>query len=504
MFSVRTNTAGNSEATFVLQYEELIVRRRSKYQQVLTLNPGAVVEDLSVQVRAVDPQGVVSETASQFATTERLSESEVLFSYRPSAEQQREDSEQFGLARDLTVEYDVVHPPDGAGQFVLDSNCYFAQFFSPSGVEAVPVDLVFVIDVSGSMRGSKIEQTRQALETIINQLRPADRFTMITFSGAVHHWKERLVSASEYRQQGIDFAQGLQAEGGTNFNDGLLAGATVLKSHGRSDYVPLLVILTDGQPTAGVTNENTIVENAANALAGTTISLNCLGFGFDLNFKLLERLAYQNNGVVRRIYEGSDATDQLQGFFEEISSPILKDIAITYHAPFELITDTHFPILYNGSEIVVAGKFNCSSIDADTVLVIVNGSGVMQEVVFQSKVNVQENITLGSISPNIERLTAYLIIKQLLAKLSLTDFPEEASAIKQQALALALKYNFATDLTSLIVVEEGAEEGEGRQLGGPPRHDDNPGAESSYTPTSYPTRLPGVPGLPILLFLVLF
>ena len=476
MFSVRTNTAGNSEATFVLQYEELIVRRRSKYQQVLTLNPGAVVEDLSVQVRAVDLQGVVSETASQFATTERLSESEVLFSYRPSAEQQREDSEQFGLARDLTVEYDVVHPPDGAGQFVLDSNCYFAQFFSPSGVEAVPVDLVFVIDVSGSMRGSKIEQTRQALETIINQLRPADRFTMITFSNAVHYWKERLVSASEYRQQGIDFARRLQAEGGTNFNDGLLAGATVLKCHGRSDYVPLLVILTDGQPTAGVTNENTIVENAANALAGTTISLNCLGFGFDLNFKLLERLAYQNNGVVRRIYEGSDATDQLQGFFEEISSPILRDIRIVFDSQsLESVSTTEFPLLFSGGEIVVAGQLSC--IGSNPVVdVQITGMGKDGQVTFESEVDTSLVNTVAGYAPSTERLAAFLLIQQLLqSRIVLTDTVEIA-AIEERALQLSLRYNFVTELTSLIVAEESSSSGSGAgnesSIGEPGQGDD--------------------------------
>ena len=498
VFSVRTNTAANTEATFVLQYEELIVRRNSKYQQTLNLNPGAVVDDLQVQVRVVDLQGVINESSSQFVTTDRLSGNEVLFSYSPSAEQQQEDSVEFGLGRDLTVEYDVIHPSDGAGKFVVDSNCYFAQFFSPSGVDAVPVDLVFVIDVSGSMGGTKIKQTRQALETIINQLRSTDRFTMLTFSNNVTYWRDTLVSVSEYRQLGVQFARGLHAGGSTNFNSGLLGGASVLKTHGRSDHVPLLVILTDGQPTAGVTNENAIIENAVNTLSGTSISLNCLGFGYDLNFNLLERLAFQNNGIVRRIYEGEDAPQQLEGFFEEIASPILKDISINYDERFEVITDTSFPILFNGSEIVVAGKFNCS---ADTVLVTVNGSGVLQEVVFQSEVNVRENITLGTISPNVERLAAYLIVKQLLAKLRLTDIVGEANVIRQEALELALKYNFVTDLTSLIVVEEGADAEEGRLVGGRPGPPSDPGREGAPLALNFflqpmydlPVPLPRVP-----------
>ena len=464
LFSVRINTAANSEARFVLQYEELIVRRRSKYQQVLNLNPGAVVDDLRVKVRVVDLQGVIEETASQFVTTGRVSQSEVVFSYSPSVQQQQEDSPH-GLARDLTVEYDVVHSSDGgAGEFVVDSNCYFAQFFSPSGVAAVPVDLVFVIDVSGSMSGTKIEQTIEALETIINQLRSGDRFTMLTFSDSVSYWQEKLVSVSEYRTQGVQFAQGLQATGGTNFNQGLLDGASVLKTHGMSEHVPLLVILTDGQPTSGVTNENTIVENAVNALSGTAISLNCLGFGFDLNFNLLERLALKNNGIVRRIYEGEDAPQQLEGFFEEISSPVLRDIRVLIDSQsVSSISDTNFPILYDGGEIVVAGQLVCDESDPEIISVEVVGMGSDRQVNFHSNISTLPTNAVSGYAPSPERLLAYLMIQQLLlTKFTQTD-PAVISANEERALQLSLYYNFVTELTSLIVVEETFGSGKGNE-----------------------------------------
>ena len=457
MFSIKTNTAANSEATFILQYEDLIVRRRSKYQQVLNLNPGAVVQDLKVQVKVVEPQGVVKENASDFAVTEKLSDSEVLFSYSPSVDQQREDSEN-GLARDLTVEYDVVHSSSGAGQFVVDSNCYFAQFFSPSSaaLTAVPVDMVFVIDVSGSMGGRKIEQTRQALKSIINQLRPSDRFTMVTFSSSVRTWKETLVSVSEYRQQAVQFARGLVASGGTNFNSGLLTGASILKDHGKSEYVPLLVILTDGQPTVGETSESVIVKNAVEVLAGTTISLNCLGFGFDLNYELLEKLAIKGNGIVRRIYEGEDVVEQLEGFFEEISSPLLTDINILIDSEsIASVSTTKFPILFDGAEIVVAGRFPCN-LTNPTVNVQVTGKGSNGVVTFQSILNTQTASSTSSFRPSVERLAAFLMIKQLLeSRFVLTD-EEQINATLKQALQMSLKYNFVTALTSLIVVEEAA------------------------------------------------
>ena len=414
------------------------------------------MEDLWVQVRVVDPQGVVEETASDFVTSERVSDAEVLFSYTPSVDQQKEDSAQFGLGRDLDVEFDVNPSSVSVGEFVVDGNCYFAQFFSKSGTEAVPVDLVFVIDVSGSMSGTKIQQTREALETIINQLRGTDRFTMLTFSNNVNYWRQELVLASEYRAEGIQFARSLTADGSTNFNDGLLDGARVLKTHGLTSHVPLLVMLTDGEPTSGVTNENQIVANAREALSGTSISLNCLGFGSNLNFQLLERLALQNNGIVRTIYEGADAAEQLEGFFDEISKPVLQDIKISYDS-VETASTTEFPLLFEGGEIVVAGQ--CDK-DAQYINVEVVGTGSDGLVSFTNEIATSPTNTT-SYSPSTERLLAYLLIQQLLdSRLALTN-QTQIDINTERALRLSLEYNFVTELTSLIVVEEVPEGGSG-------------------------------------------
>lgn len=477
VFSVRINTAANSEATFVLQYEELIVRRRSKYQQVLNLNPGAVVDDLSVQVRVVDTQTVVNETASQFVTPNRISGNEVVFSYSPSTTEQKEDSV-YGLGRDLTVEYDVINSQDSVGTFVVDDNCYFTQFFSPSGVDQVPVDIVFVIDVSGSMGGTKMEQTREALETIINQLRSTDRFTMLTFSTSISYWKENLVSAGEFSQQGVEFARSLSAGGNTNFHGGLQDGARVLKTHGRSDHVPLLVILTDGQPTEGEINEDTIVREARVTLSGTAISLNCLGFGLDLNFRLLERLSLQNNGLVRRIYEGRDAPQQLEGFFEEISSPLLRNIRIVFDSDaVHSVSTTEFPLLFQGGEIVVAGQCDKDATKIDVEVVATGGDG---PVTFTAEVSTNPTNIIGDYGPSTERLLAYLLIEQLLeSRLALTNETAINANVKK-ALELSLEYNFVTELTSLIVVEEvsGSGSGAGNEslIGG----DDSRGYEEDY------------------------
>ena len=188
----------------VLQYEELILRKLSKFQQIINLNPGSKVENFYVTVRAVDEQGITFTNASSYVGIRRVSsQDEVIFSYSPSLLEQVDTSN--GLARDMFVEYDVNRPSasDRSAGLLIVNDCYFAQFFSPSGVERVPIDIIFVIDVSGSILGTKIDQTRVALETIIidNQLIPGDRFSMVTFHSVVNKWRDTLVSVSEYRQE---------------------------------------------------------------------------------------------------------------------------------------------------------------------------------------------------------------------------------------------------------------------------------------------------------------
>ena len=414
MFQIRINTAANSQSVFILYYEELIVRSLSKYQQIINLNPGSKVQDFCVNVRVIEQQGITFTGASDYVGISRQSPNEVIYSYTPTLADQSDTT--YGLARDMMVEYDVNHPSDGAGLIIVN-DCYFTQFFSPSGVEPVPVDIVFVIDVSGSMSGTKIAQTREALETIINQLRVADRFTMVTFESDVDTWIDRLVSASEYRQQGIQFARGLMAGGSTNFYGGLERGINILKTYGNPNYVQLLVMLTDGEPTAGETNSDTIVSLAVSALTNTRISVNCLGFGQNLNFLLLQRLALSNNGIAKRIYEDSDAAQQLEGFFEEISSPILHTISINYtQNTVQNISNTDFPLLFNGSELVIAGKFTddaCSSQELVNVEVVAFGAST-SPVRFTAQVDAGGNTVIGDRTPLTERLVAYLTIQQLL------------------------------------------------------------------------------------------
>lgn len=359
--------------------------------------------------------------------------------------------------------YDVHHGNNAGIIQVLGS--YFVQYFSPSGLNPLAKNVVFVIDISGSMEGRKIEQTREAMFTILSQLRSDDSFNIVLFNGGTVKWRSSTTLAtSDNIQAGKTFVnQRVKAGGGTNINAALLLAIELLGDTARkqnspfSDNLPMVLFLTDGEPTVGERNTKQIRANIrkANELKASIFSL---GFGFHLNLDFLTALSAENGGTSRRIYEDIDAASQLEGFFDEISTPLLLRVRFDY--PKDIVDDTkvtvrEFSQYYKGSELVVCGKLK-EGLSSRLMPVTVHGISSNNPVTYSLSRTLQ-NLTIPSdkvlIEDFTERLWAYMKIKELLVNLLVTDDLKEKARLKSEALSISLKYNFVTPLTSLVVVQ---------------------------------------------------
>uniref|UniRef100_A0A1A8A0V5 Inter-alpha-trypsin inhibitor heavy chain family, member 4 n=1 Tax=Nothobranchius furzeri TaxID=105023 RepID=A0A1A8A0V5_NOTFU len=211
-----------------------------------------------------------------------------------------------------------------------------------------------------------------------------------------------------------------------------------------------IVFLIDqnGDPTSGVTNPEIIQSNARRAIA-EKFPLYCLGFGFDVKFEFLEKMSLENNGVARRIYEDSDADLQLQGFYEEVATPLLTDVTMIYLGGTNL-TKTNFSQYYNGSEIVVAGQITDNNIETFIPEVVAISSN--RKVTFSNTNTSVEPSTETVAEGLLQRVWAYLKVKQLLEKEVLLSGPEKEK-VKKETLELSLKYSFVTPLTSMVVTK---------------------------------------------------
>jgi len=452
LFTIYMNIAANATSTFTVDYEELIYREQSLYRKTITINPGDIVDNLSASIRVKEPEGFSSYSTSDFASIDVVSSEEIVCQYSASVDTQRAASSD-GVSLIMSCEYDVVHPIDGAGNFAVNGG-YFAQFFSPVVTNTLRINLVLVIDVSGSMEGRKIEQARQSLVALLHQLHNDDLVAIVTFSSEINQWKSDLVRVGNFRTDAIRFARNLRIGGSTALDGGLQTGISMLKRSAHGSFVKVLVLLTDGQPNVGISDPRVITDRAQEATLNTGISVNSISFGFYADFEFLQDLALLNSGIATRIAESENAAEELAGFLREIATPALAEVVVTFPVgSVEKVTSLEFPLLFSGSEIVVSGKFSESS--PENITVQVKGQGIDNTVTYESTISTVSDTTIAGSLPSTERLRAYLKIKDLLNEKRVAEINgENSSSVEREALQLSLDYNFVTELTSLIVVEE--------------------------------------------------
>ena len=106
---------------------------------------------------------------------------------------------------------------------------------------------------------------------------------------------------------------------GTNLNDAMMEGLDQLRLAGAMDPISasnpgicILFVMTDGVPSKGITNPRTIERNIQDSNQGKC-SVVTLGFGADVDFNFLARIALENSGVARKIFEHDEASTQLIG-----------------------------------------------------------------------------------------------------------------------------------------------------------------------------------------------
>ncbi|XP_075235553.1 inter-alpha-trypsin inhibitor heavy chain H4-like isoform X2 [Lycorma delicatula] len=213
-FTVSVNVEPNSKVTFNLTYEELLSRILGTYTHAINLNPGQLVRDLAVDVYIIESQPISKlhvpelhsgnevnpekdENENLLAKVQWLSKNKVHIRYAPSLEQQQvmsKEKDEESLGGQFRVQYDVEKTNPG-GELLVNEG-YFVHFFGPSDLPPLRKLAIFVLDVSGSMEGRKLEQLKQAMSTILDDLPPTDFFNIIEFSYSVTVWNLDTLSAS--------------------------------------------------------------------------------------------------------------------------------------------------------------------------------------------------------------------------------------------------------------------------------------------------------------------
>ncbi|XP_064626001.1 uncharacterized protein LOC135486827 [Lineus longissimus] len=467
-FDVSVNVAPQQKVTFNLTYQELLQRTLGMYQNVMYINPGQIVPDLKVDVFINESRNIttirvpelkrdVEESINSLednpiAVVDKSSPTSAHISYYPSIDQQNVINEN-GLTGQFIVQYDVARDFDGGDIQVVDG--YFVHFFAPTGLQPVKKNVIFILDISGSMSGRKIQQVKDAMKVILDDLQPGDLFNIILFDSQIEFWnKTNLLEATE---ENIDAAKSyvlnMETRGSTNINSALIDAIGFLDDMRNDEKAmnpsSIIVFLTDGDPTSGVTNIDRILENVRTANEDR-YSIFSLGFGEGVDFGFLRKISLQNSGIARKIYADSDATLQLQDFYKEICAPLLTDVNVDYLDIDNTtkVTRRVFPNYFNGSEIVICGTYTPRVESGPRFRAVVQGKSNGNSIIIEKELDVRSKT---GIRASTEKLWAYLTIKEMLDKMQCATNETNKKEMKAEALRLSLKYSFVTPLTSMIV-----------------------------------------------------
>ena len=310
--------------------------------------------------------------------------------------------------------------------------------------KVIKKDIIFVCDTSGSMQADgKIEQAKNALKFCVRSLNKGDRFNIIAFSGDVRHFRKEFVDRSDdVLEQADEYIGAMRAVGGTALNDALLAALEVAKS---SKNVPMIIFLTDGNPTIGEQNVKTILKNIS-AANKTKCRLFVFGVGYDVNTKLLDLLAEENRGVREYVKPKEDIEVKVSAFYTKVANPVLSDVKVDFgDAPVEQVYPRKLPDLFHGSQLTMLGRFK----KPGEYKVTLTGSAAGETKTFTYTVKFQDTQS----NDYLPRLWALRKVAFLLDEIRLHG---ENKELVTEVTRLGKLHGIITPYTSFLVVEEGA------------------------------------------------
>ncbi|MGA2749409.1 MAG: VIT domain-containing protein [Verrucomicrobiota bacterium] len=325
---------------------------------------------------------------------------------------------------------------------------YFLLLASP-GIDirqktAAAKDVAFVLDTSGSMMGPKIQQAKKALQFCVESLNENDRFQVMRFSTDVEPLFDNLVEATRgNRDRAEKFVKELTARGGTAIDEALHAALALRPA--KEDRPFVVVFLTDGEPTVGVTDEDQIVANVKKNNDGRT-RVFCFGLGNDVNTHLLDKIAEETRAANQYVLPEEDIEVKVSAFFSKITEPVLANptlkftggvrAAQTYPAPL--------PDLFKGEQLIVVGRYSGEGAGAAVIEGTVNGVNKQfsQDVSFSGQ---------SAGAGFLPRLWATRRVGYLLDEIRLHG---ESAELRDEVTGLARQYGIVTPYTAYLIMED--------------------------------------------------
>ena len=319
---------------------------------------------------------------------------------------------------------------------------YFLMTLTPpvKAKEVASKDIVFVADISGSMKGERMEQNKKALKYLVNALNSRDHFSIVQFNTDVDAFKPNLLPATpENKKAAQHFIDDMEAAGGTNIGDALKTAGSMLGT--AKDRPSYLVLMTDGEPTVGETSLNGLLKLVD---PKKDIRLFDFGVGYDVNTKLLNKLADDNHGTSQYVEPEESLEIVMSSFYDKIKSPVLSSVKLTFDGiQVKDLYPRNVKDIFAGSQVLLLGKYK----GGGSATCHLNGTinGVAKAYSFPLKFE-----ALALSHSYLPRLWAMRRIAHLT---EVAQANGESREVIDEIVALSKRYGIITNYTSFLVTD---------------------------------------------------
>jgi Ca-activated chloride channel family protein len=305
-------------------------------------------------------------------------------------------------------------------------------------VKRVPIEMLYMIDVSGSMGGTSITQAREALLQALDRLGPSDRFGILAFNHTYHEFASApLTASSENLAAARRFVQDLEAGGGTEMLPALLH---VMRKPETPGYLRHIILLTDGD----LGNEEQIFAALHVHLGGAR--LYTVAIGSSPNFFLATKMAQFGRGAFTHIADIGEIREQMGRLLGTIESPVLTDVKLAFEGvEVADVYPQRPPDLFLRQPLLLYGRISQGHSGRLRLTARAGDQPYEANFVFDT--------STASFHPGITTLWARQRVEDLIDQWRLSD--EDARAgIRATLIAHAIRYRLVTRFTSLVAVEE--------------------------------------------------
>jgi Ca-activated chloride channel family protein len=305
-------------------------------------------------------------------------------------------------------------------------------------ITRMPVEMLYMIDTSGSMEGTSIVQAREALLNAMDRLTPSDRFAILEFNSVFREFNPQpLETTTENLESARRFVRNLRAGGGTEMLPALLH---LMNKQPTSGYLRHIVLLTDGD----LGNEEEIFAGLRKGLGDAR--LYTVAIGSAPNLFLATKMAEFGRGTFTHIADNSETREKMSQLLDTIQSPVLTDVKLTFSGvEVKDVYPKNLPDLFLRQPLIVYGHITKGQ--SGRLHLTARAGDVPYEV------TIPFDASKASFHPGITTLWARQRLEDLMDDWRHADEGGQKE-IRSTILAHALEYRLVTKFTSLVAVEE--------------------------------------------------